>query len=107
MLVSTILTSGSVRKGTSSWAAMMVSENRVASMGIVTVVIGLTVRASSVPDLPSRLPESQTFVNFHPRTQAPAKSVEQVHLARRFGTSNLVGSPFSAKDVITLVPVKG
>jgi hypothetical protein len=27
-----------------------VSENRVASMGIVTVVIGLTVRASSVPD---------------------------------------------------------
>ena len=53
MLVSTILTSGSLRTGTASWAATMVSENRVASMGIVTVVIGITVRASSVPDLPA------------------------------------------------------
>jgi hypothetical protein len=48
MLVSTILTNGSLRTGPTSWAATMVSENRVASMGIVTVVIGHTVRASSV-----------------------------------------------------------
>ena len=40
MLVSTILTSGSLLTRTKSWAATMVSENRVASMGIVTVVIG-------------------------------------------------------------------
>jgi len=53
MFVSTILTIGSLRTGTTSWAAMMVSENRVAIMGIVTVVIGFTVRASSVPDSPA------------------------------------------------------
>jgi hypothetical protein len=43
-------------------------------MGIVTVVIGFTVRANRVPDPPADYLNLKTFVNFHPRAQAPAKS---------------------------------